>query len=68
MTTAIMKKKKVENKFYKDSNIVGTEDQDKENKLSALKARLFWGSLALESGDPLCHVHIFLNIAYPIGW
>ena len=41
MTTAIMKKKKVENKFYKDSNIVGPEDQDKGNKLSALKARLF---------------------------
>ena len=41
MIRSIMKKKKVENKFYKDSNIVGTEDEDKGNKLSALKARLF---------------------------
>ena len=41
MTTAMMKKKKVENKFYKDSNVDGTENQDKRNKLSVLKARLF---------------------------
>ena len=41
MIRAIMKKKKVENKFYKDSNVVGTEDQGKGNKLSVLKARLF---------------------------
>ena len=50
-----------------DRNLVRTEDQDKGNKLSAIKARLFWGSLASGSGGRLCHVLIFLNIAYPIG-
>ena len=38
---AIMKKKKVENKFYKDSSVDATEDKDKRKKLSALKLRLF---------------------------
>ena len=50
-----------------DRNLVRTEDQDKGNKLSAIKARLLWGSLASGSGGRLCHVLIFLHIAYPIG-
>ena len=50
-----------------DRNLVRTEDQDKGNKLSAIKARLFWGSLVLGIWGRLCHVLIFLNIAYPIG-
>ena len=50
-----------------DLNLVRTEDQDKGNKLSAIKAKLFWGSLVLGIWGCLCHVLMFLNIAYPIG-